>query len=220
MKIEPILDYLAQAEGLELHRNETEDDITSPYGIYKSIHPNEEIFNYIKTIGEDFGFPKNTRDWSKENINTFNELMSYNQSIQTEIRNLARIFYLEYYSSIHLDLFPEEAQLAFISMYTTTTKHSKIAVQKTLQEIHKNGFINTKITDFDGIFGKIETIPALKESQQIYKKEGLFYGLWFEQKMITQMILHYDKLAIENPQEYKRYYKGWRDRMLILGKKV
>ena len=217
MNIEKVLDYLQTEEGSTIHRNKTESDITTPYGIYRDKHPDAEIFDYIDSIGRELKFPKKTRDWTKGNINSFNELMSHNKSIKTEMRNLARLFYLNYLKGVHLELFPEECQVAMYSMYTNSQEGAWISVQNAIIDIYKT--FNLEVTELptqklsppDGDYGT-KTRDAMIYLNDRFKTEFI-YPYYLESLIISNMKTYYAKLAVKSPTKFLKYLDGWNNRV-------
>jgi hypothetical protein len=212
-----ILDYLAEAEGLTVHKNKGEEDITSPYGIYKHIHPDAKIFEYIDSLLLELSIQKNTKKLEKKELEKLNNKIKTTKFIQDNIRDLAWNFYEDYFSNLYLSLFPKEAVISFLSMYTTSSEAGIMSTQKAINDVISNGFISSeglksKYLSEDGIFGN-ESRKGLAKINQLYKDGGIFVGYWFEEKMIKHMILYYDELAIEKPEKFKKFYKGWRNRM-------
>jgi len=214
---EDILDYLGKAEGLTVHVNDGEKDITSPYGIYRSVHPNAEMFTYIDQLLMEAGIFRKTSELLHSDFDIINTIVERNEIVSKEIRRLASKFYAEYYADTYLYLMPKETQLAFLSCYTTSEYGGKKSLQAAINDLISNREIQNNRLIEDGVFGS-KTQTALIKVKNRYNeiKEKKYFGLWFEEKLLRHMIMYYDKLAIENPKEYKKFYKGWRNRMEAL----
>ena len=207
-----LLDYLSTEEGLNFHKNTNELDITSPYGIYKHEHPRAKIFTYLLKMVISLDVPRHTEDWTKDDINKVNTFLNMSPIVKLEIRKLAAEFYEEYYKAAHLELFPEEAVIAMVSMFTTSTRNATKAVQHAINECIDNEFISHETLVVDGGFGN-KTKTAMREILKLRIINGEFFGFMFEEKLIRHMTMIYDNLAYENKSRYGKFRNGWRNRM-------
>ena len=95
--MEKFLKYLAKAESTEIHRNSTESDITSPYGIYREQHPTASIFKYIDHVANSNGITKPSASWSSSDIAKVNTNIDMNK-----INEYATEFYNDFITSINI----------------------------------------------------------------------------------------------------------------------
>jgi hypothetical protein len=210
-----ILDYLGKAEGLTIHKNKGEKDITSPYGVYKYAHRDAKIFDYIDQLLLEHSIHRETHELLHSDYDILNATIERAPEVAAEMRRLASEFYDEYFSKIYLDLIPQEAQLTFLSVYTTSQYGGQKSVQAAINDLISNKEINNPKLSEDGVFGA-KTKQALEKVYAKAQKENQYFGLWFEEKILRHTVMYYDKLAIEDPGEYKRFYKGWRNRLEAL----
>ena len=204
-----ILKYLGTVEGTELHRNSTESDITTPYGIYREEHPTASIFNYIDTVASENGFDSPSSEWGKEEIVIINELLD-----NDTVENLVIEFYDNFYKNLHSDLFSDKTVLAAFSLYTNSPKLLWKSVQASINKFHTNGFINYKIQSVDGAYGN-STSNGIKLVNDAIKLNDI-YDYVFESYIISNMQKEYAKLVVMNPDKYIKYLNGWNNRVTAL----
>lgn len=211
-QMEKLLTYLGNAEGLDFHRNTKESDITSPYGIYKTAHPNAEIFQYLSRVVLAINVPRHTEDWKYDDLIRVNQFLNTSPIVKQEIRQLAANFYTEYYKNANLELIPVEAVVAMASMYTTSPEKSIVSLQRAINECIKNNFISNKLLIDDGDFGN-NTKTAAKLILEAREANGVFFGYMFEEKIIRHMTMQYDDLCYADKAKYGWARDGWRNRM-------
>lgn len=208
--LNPLLDYLAVAEGLTVHYNKGETDITSPYGVYRADHPTADIFQLIDAAATKVGVPLNSKGWTSVQLNLVNnELAKY----KSEVREFAKVFYQEFLKGAMVDFFPSECVIAMFSMYTNSPANAVKAVQDSLLELKAVGLVqfSGELSVVDGKVGK-KTMQALTD---IVKQDNQFLNYWLESLMLSNMKSIYIKLALANPENMK-FLKGWDNRMDIL----
>ena len=210
-----VMDYLGKAEGLTIHKNDGELDITSPYGVYRYRHPKADIFDYIDQIALESGITNKSANYTQSDFYVLNTTLERVPQVVAEVRRLASKFYDEYFKNIYLELFPEEAQLAFLSMYTTSQEGAMQSTQAAINDIISMGIISSQKLIEDGAFGA-KTKAALELVYKARQNTSGFFGLWFEEKILRHMTMYYDTLAIEDPAAFKKFYKGWRNRLEAL----
>lgn len=205
--INNVLDYLAKAEGLEIHYNSTEKDITSPFGIYRAQQPNADMFKFIDKIAQSVGVTSPSRSWTSIQLAQVNKELS---KYSNEVRGLAEIFYTEFLKGAHLELFPAECTLAMYSMYTNSPLNAWKSVQESLLDMSKTGSFTFSgaLSSVDGGFGD-KTKNALSE---ILSKGDTYLNYYLETLMLSAMKTIYIKIAIANPEDIK-YLIGWSNRM-------
>lgn len=202
-----ILNYLAKAEGTEIHRNSTEADITTPYGIYRESHPDAAIFKYIDTVAQSIGIKTKSETWDQVTLDRVNKAMDRN-----EIARLALEFYNDFMTKLHLDIFTEQSQLAAFSLYTNGPLIFWKSVQATINKFTTNGWIDYIKQGVDGDYGR-KTSNGLVLIQELCHKNNL-YGYIFEGYMISHMQLEYARLAVANPAKFLKYLNGWNNRVV------
>ena len=188
--MEELLNYLALAEGKEVHRNEGEDDITSPYGIYKKVYPNEEIFKYLDNVAEEIGIYKDSSEWTQEDIDKINA------SMNIEIVKLyVKSFYVKYLKNTPYNILPNECKLAFFSMYTNSKTKAIKALQQSIIDMYKTLNLSTsKLSIVDGSYGA-KTEMSIR--MLVNKKDKYLY-YWLETLMISNMKTQYIRLVISH----------------------
>ena len=208
--LDDLLDYLAVAEGKEVHYNEGEVNITTAYGIYRASHPKADIFTLIDAVATKVGVSLDSSKWGKAQMGLVNkELAKY----QTEVREFARVFYSEFLKGAMIDFFPSECVMAMFSMYTNSPSNAVKSVQDSLLELKAVGLVSFsgELSVVDGQVGK-KTMQALAD---IVKQDNQFLNYWLESLMLSNMKSIYIKLALANPDNLK-FLKGWDNRMDIL----
>lgn len=205
--MEKFLKYLAKAEGTEIHRNSTESDITSPYGIYREQHPKASIFKYIDHVANSNGITKPSASWSSSDIAKVNAKLDMGK-----INEHATEFYNDFITKLHLDIFTEESKLAAFSLYTNGPLIFWKSVQATINKFNSNGWIDYIKQGVDGEYGK-RTRDGLLLIQEICTENKL-YGHIFEGYMISHMQLEYARLAAANPAKFLKHLNGWNNRVV------
>jgi hypothetical protein len=182
---------LGQLEGINLHRNKTEEDITAPYGIYRYAHPNAEIFKYIDSVARDLGIRGESKEWTTEEIEEINERLNSNI-----IRDAAIAFYRGFLNDIEL---PSEIMLSYVNSPYLTMK----AVQQSIinfqnQDLITKDFVPSPV---DGIWGK-----KTKKGLSLIENH-LHFLSEFKSNMKTQ----YVQLALSKQNFI--YLRGWINRL-------
>ena len=201
-----ILEYLYDKEGRNIHRNPTEDDITSPGGIYRKRHPHDLIWEYIDIVAKKIGITSQSKDWDKYTIDRVNSALD-----RDEIDKYVIMFYTNYYAGAKLDLFKEELKLTIVSLYTKSRKGLWASVQKAILNLHAEGLIPINITELskpDGKYGA-KTEKALN---YIYREDHI-YQLLFKSHILNAMKTYYISLATSKPDKFLMYLKGWDNRI-------
>ena len=212
--MEEILDYLGRAEGREVHRNDGESDITAPYGVYRTAHPDANVFKVIDRVVAELGIVYDSKDWNSTVIGKINEYIKANPVIEAEVMNAVVEFYEEYLEGAHLELFPRECRVAMMSMYTNSPRLAWQSVQRAILDLvamRKTGLIRSEVSIDDGIYGK-KTEGALKHIHELVDENYL------ETLMLFHMLGSYVELWSKNPDKYGKYLLGWKNRMSKLTK--
>ncbi|MCF6330300.1 MAG: hypothetical protein L3I99_01975 [Sulfurimonas sp.] len=208
-----LLDYLEKAEGTKVHYNKTEDDITTPYGIYAKVHPNAKLVLYIQKISKKIGIDSKSKKWSHKDLQKINE---YLIGKEKKVRALASAFYEEFLKNAHLDKFPQECQVAMFSIFTNSNTRAWRAVQQSIINIEESKMLKFgRLSTVDGIYGR-KTKNALIVINKEFSKEGYMY---FKTLMLSNMKTEYIKLATSSPRKFLIYLRGWDNRMNNLANK-
>lgn len=210
-QMEVIIDYLAEAEGIEVHLNKGELDITSMYGIYRFANPHAKIFKELDYLAYKLGIRSKSKDWKHEDLHLLNNYIALSPKYTQLFRDLAIEFYKSYYRGAKLDLFHEDCVIAMASMYANSNKLSWKSVQYAINTMASNNLIEYHRIAEDGKVGS-QTMEGLKMCK-IACDSLDFVGLLFESFMLLGMTAEYSKLVKANPDKYLRFSIGWDNRM-------
>nr|DAX81678.1 MAG TPA: hypothetical protein [Bacteriophage sp.] len=210
-----LMNYLEKAEGTTVHRNSTESDITSPYGIYKSAHPTAQIFTFIDQIAKEAGIFKSSQQWTQNDLNLINQNIQRTNKLP-QIRSLAESFYDKYTQGLPLDKIPELCQVTVFSLYTNSSLNASKAIQMACNSFIKNYSLQIASLVEDGALGR-SSISAL---ENINRCIGINTdrALYFETLILLHMSKLYATLAVANPDKYLIYLKGWNNRLETLSR--
>jgi len=200
--IKEVVKYIGEVESKLVHRNEGEEDITCPYGIY--LKPNSRMYQYIVELAESLDIDKDTKEWNNDDIKIVNSLV---EKSAYGVQQLAEGFYRDFLKDAHMELFPKECQVAMYSMYTNSPKNAWKAVQEALLEMSVIFNFPSNLSSIDGSYGEktkngLDFITSLESE-----------GYHFETRMLSNMKSIYIKLWKSNPDKYGRYLSGWDNRM-------
>jgi len=204
-----LLDYLAKAEGTIVHRNATETDITAPYGIYKTQHPEAQIFKAIDEDANKIGLNSDSTTWVQDDLDKLNESLD-----SSKMEQLAGIFYDTFLKDAHMILYPLECVITRFSLYVNSPKLANEVTQEAINLFIQNKFIKHNILVVDGAIG-LNTNNALREVYNLSLRDNA-WGYLFESYMLLMMSKNYAKLAASNQQKYLRYLNGWNNRLYTL----
>lgn len=206
--MEKLIKYLSKAEGTKVHHLSGEKDITSPYGIYKHVHPNDKMFKYIDEVANKHGVKSDSKYWTKDEIDIINEHIDFET-----VKSYASNFYRKYLNNTPYELLPDECKLSFFSMYTNSRTKAIKAVQQSIIDMSKTGSMSfERMSTVDGIPGANTNncVKAIAEQGNVY------LNYYLETLMISNMKDEYIELALANPDKYLEYLNGWKNRMDIL----
>ncbi len=202
--IEKYVKQLATEEGTLIHRNDGEDDITLPYGLYKKY--DSEMYKGIVRIANEIGITKHTSEWNQKDINVVNKLLA---PMGAGIEKLAIEFYEDFIRPAKLNLYPKDCKAVMFSLYINSPKYSIMAVQRSIINMVKSdriGLLLNEVSREDGGMGS----KTEKSLQYIRTKSNDFY-YYFEEAIISNMKDIYEELA-DTPEEQKNL-KGWKNRV-------
>ena len=204
--ITSMIDYILRVEGDHLHRNSTEDDITSPGGVYRVAHPDAEIFTYIDSVADSLDIKTPSSEWSKEEINLINQNLDH-----TMIHVLLGEFYDKYLYNAHMDLFPDELQILIFNLYTNSKTGTWKSIQRTLIHLQANDLLDVEkeqLSSVDGQFGS-KTKHALDKID--FTNRYMVHIFKFE--TISNMRRYYADLVVSDPDKFLTYLRGWNNRL-------
>lgn len=210
-QIDLVLDMVKEAEGGKLHRNKSELDITTGYGIYKHVYPNEQIFKYIDEVAKSLNITKDSKDWNQDDL----EEIQYNMDKEKEFE-YTKEFYSSYFK-IDLSILPNNLALAYCSIYVNSNKIANIALQKSVNFLISNYCKNFKKLSTDGVLGK-ESKKTIEEVFKFVKLQSdQMDDVWFL-SFINFCQAEYVNIATDGGKEDKhlQYLKGWINRCINL----
>jgi len=201
-----LYEYIVKVEGDHLHMNSTELDITSPGGIYRVAHPDAGIWSYIDSVGVSLGMNPKSNLWSKSDIEEVNRRLD-----KLQISLLVKEFYDNYLYGAHLEYFDPQLQIAMFNLYTNSQSGAWKAVQQTVIDMKKMGFLDIPDDDIsrvDGGYGGM-TRRALIKVDSLPDTMVTVYKI----TMISNMKSYYARLVAGNPDKFLTYLVGWMNRM-------
>jgi len=201
-----LLNYILKVEGEYLHRNSTEDDITTPGGVYRKAHGDAAIFSYIDTVASTLNIETPSSEWTKEEIDLVDQHLD-----KTMIKVMLSEFYDRYLYGAHLELFPKELQIMIFNLYTNSITGTWKSIQRTLIHLQKSNILDIpkeQLSTVDGQYGT-KTKNALESLD--FNKPLMTYVFKFE--TISNMRRYYADLVVSNPDKYLLYLKGWNNRL-------
>lgn len=210
-----LMDHLEKVEGTKVHRNETEADITSPYGIYKLNFANDPIFAYIDQIAREVGIIKPSYQWTQNDMYYINQNIAQTNKLPY-IKKLAESFYDRYTRNLPLDKLPELCQVTAFSLYVNSSLNASKAIQMACNSLIKVYGLSISPLIEDGVLGRTSEAALETITRFIGKsKEG---ALYFEALILLHMSKLYAELAVANPTKYLIYLRGWNNRLEALSR--
>lgn len=210
-QIDLVLEMLKKAEGGKLHRNKSELDITTGYGIYKHVCPNEKIFKYLDEIAKSLNINKNSKEWDSDDLEEIQANIDYEKELE-----YTKEFYINYFN-LDLNILPNNLALGYCSIYVNSNKIANIALQKSTNFIIENYYKKCKKISEDGILGN----QSKKTIEEVFKYVKLqsdqMDNVWFL-SFINFCQFEYVKISTDNGKEDKQlqYLKGWINRCINL----
>ena len=209
-----LLEYLGKAEGIEIHRNPTETDITTMFGIYRAVHPTAEVFILIDTIAKKIGISIDSTKWGTDELNQINSFINSNSEVKENVTDFIIAFYDDYLKNAHLELFHENCIVSMFSMFVNSPLLAWKSVQFAINTFISQGMIDNFPLVEDGSFGEKTKIASEKINEVI--KKDYSSSLIFESNMLFAMSINYASLAKSNPDKYLPSLVGWGNRLKIL----
>jgi len=196
-----VIDYLYTIEGNYFHRNETEEDITSPGGLYRAEHPKAKIWSYVDELGSKLGVGP-SKTWGELVLDEINKMAD-----KDKVKELVEDSYNQYFASAHLNLFPLESLSTMINLYTNSPVGAWKSTQRSIWDLYHEGFLDIdrdNLSTVDGRYG-------LKTKNALLVIKDLPYEIrvMFKLSLISNMKTHYARIVASNPDEFVIYLKGW-----------
>lgn len=198
-----ILLKIKELEGGVLHKNAKEKDITTGYGIYKSVHPDEPIFEYIEKVAKDIGIDKPSPEYTKEDCAKIEKAMDEEEEIR-----LTDIFYTKYFGT-NMDFLLPKLQLIYKLTFINSVKIANESLQELVNYCIDNleSCKDVPRLKVDGILGSASR-AAIKQVQDIVKDDRDLTEFFF-----IIAVGEYIELVDRNRDKYGLYLKGWYNRL-------
>ena len=197
LTIDDLIDYLAKAEGKEIHKNKTEKDITAFYGVYRYANPSFKGWNWLDSIAKGEGLANyRVNKTIRKELNSIIE-KKYKQAYI----ELSKVFHRRNMSKMYLDRFPStKSALTYFSLATNAgiSRASKI-VQQSLNNMDIKVVVDGSLKK-----GTARMLDKVEDSEELNKY------------MLENMQDFYDYLIKKNPTKYSRYKNGWTNRLKAL----
>jgi len=184
---EKIMGYLGAYEGLIVHWNKGETDITTPYGVYGKSFPNSKPILYVQKLAVKHTGHKIT----KRNLRRIALLNSrITRSEKLKIKNLCWEFYLENFMDKRvIPLLDAKSNLSYFSC---SVNGGRGRGAKVLQQA-----VSVKP---DGEIGNV-TLRAIRTAKR--RNVDINKGI------LDAMLRFYKYLIRINPIKFRRFRKGW-----------
>lgn len=207
---------VAKFEGGKLHRNSNESDITTGYGIYRGAHPNASIFSYIDKLAMSINIFTPSNEWTKDEINSVNHVLSYNEEAKEKEYQLTVDFYRDYFKKVDYEGVPDLLNAAYKLIYINGTKIANKALQSTYNAIAKI-VGETNVLKVDGLIGS-GSKSAFKEfnsfieynSEVVTDYTLLAYFISYAKSFYIDIST--DELPTTGTDKHLRYLQGWDNR--------
>lgn len=209
--LEMFLRELKELEGGKLHRNKTEDDVTTGYGIYFKGNEKSSIYKYVSNVGQTLGFDKVTANWTQDQIAKVNAKLDPKEELKA-----TKEFYSAYFKSLDMENIHRYVVINICSIFVNSRKMGVRVLQKSYNEIvdlliKYRGYDANQFpkVDEDGLIGP-KTRDAVKKLSSTIKDEDAM--CW---NSISAVITCQEyRQLVENKPENKIYLKGWMNRVL------
>lgn len=210
MLVSFLKDYISQLEteeGVKIHKNTNESDITLPYGLYKK--RTSQMYLHINILAKSkLGISKDTTEWNREDIEKVNSEISKDPE---KIKELALEFYEQYMKEAHLNLYPLECRALIFSLYVNSPYYCIKAVQRSIINMVLSKRIKLTMQEIsieDGYWGS-KTANAIS---YIRSFKSIDYHYYFEEAIINNMEDIYEEI-VEDDQKQEINLKGWKNRV-------
>lgn len=217
-----IMGYLANAEGTYIHRNKTESEYTTSFGIYKKSFPKSKPILYVDSLASKYGCDIDARDYrvARKEIKKLNSKLTVKE--KTKIRDLAYEFYMKKFMDKKInnviDQYNCENKAKFSLSYFSIAVNgglgrSRKNIQKAINVLTRKRVVGVDGKIGPGTVGKFKGL--LNKLLGKSKCNIVFDKL--NQTFLIQMKLFYDHLISRNNAKYGRYKRGWYNRLKGLG---
>lgn len=205
-----VLKDLNTDEGGKLHRNNTETDITTGMGIYRTVHPTAEVFKYIDLVAASVTTAKSNQ-WDLATINKVNGLLN-----NDVMYYLTYLFYKDFYAELPVDLLDPKTAADACNLYANSPEGLKISLQRAIFEVNDMGYINIPK---ENIYEPIPKIgPKTKENLRLILNAGSEAKKVFNLCVLLYMKTYYINIITSDADKIKeaskiiptlKYLKGW-----------
>ena len=203
--IEKYVKELSKTEGIFIHKNEGEEDITLPYGLYKKYE--SIMYKSIVQVAAEIGIYSPTSQWTEKDISEMNKLLS---PMGEAIEKLAILFYKDFTESANLNLYPQECRAVVFSIYINSPHYLTKAVQRTIINMVKSKRLSLTLDEIsieDGYTGE----KTNNSISYVRTKSNDFY-YYFEEAIISNMKDIYEEIVELDPSLAVNL-KGWKNRV-------
>lgn len=203
------LKELRELEGGVLHRNKTEENVTTGYGIYFKGNEKTAIYKYISNLGQKLGFDKDTSKWSQDEIKKVNAAIDPEEELKA-----TKEFYSAYFKSLDIENIHRYVVINICSIFVNSRSMGVRVLQKSYNEMiallsrYRNMVGFEKVAE-DGLIGP-KTRDAIKKLSKAIKDED---AMCWNSIGAVITCLEYRQL-VENKPENRIYLKGWMNRVL------
>ena len=165
------------------------------------------MYQVISSYAHSIGLYKDSKDWTKEDIDKVNEVIEQNKDL---IREIATEHYKSYIQKAHLDLYPKCCQDVIFSLYVNSPKYSLMAVQRSIIKMVKSnrlGLTLNEVSIDDGYWGNKTRLSL----HHILSQKSQDFHYYFEEAIINNMEDIYEEIA--DTEAEKKNLKGWKNRV-------
>lgn len=211
----------ASLAGSRIHRNPSEYDITTRYGIYRYANPKAKIFEYIDTIARNMGLTKPSTQWTISDYISVQNKMDFDTELY-----YTYLFIKDYFSvtlkngtklNIDLDKFDTETKKAVISLGWNSMKLCVKCLQSTINEFfieeYIPGYNKTNVIACDGVYGPGTDKVLNIVLDYINKQPNKELSIRFFHRFLNNAKTYYIKLALGNKNNLLQYLNGWNNRV-------
>lgn len=211
-----LLNSIKESEGGVLHRNSTENDITTGYGIYRTSNPSASIFSYIDSVAKGIGITTPSSKWSKEEISKVNSAMNPDKELEYTSE-----FYRGYFKYDDYKDVPDKLRFSFFNVYVTSKTIASKALQSTFNLFIKKfpeiglkplyGELNP--IKVDGVLGS-GSKAAINKLGVILEKENNLYIeslvlIFFNYVKTFYIDISTDNIPKDGTDKQAIYLRGW-----------
>lgn len=205
----------------KIHRNPSELDITTRYGIYRYANPKAEVFTYIDSVAKSLGITKPSNQWTTTDFTLIQNKIDFNTELYYTYLFIKTYFSIPLKTGerlyINLDKFDSETKKAVISLGWNSLKLCVKCLQSTINEFFINNYIpgynKNNIISCDGVYGpgtdKVLNIVLDYINNQPNKE----LSIRFFHRFLNNAKTYYIRLALGNQNKLLQYLNGWNNRV-------